>query len=912
MKSTIFLNDGTHSLVKYPYSLQIQHPPMSLAPEEFLTLWEDVTLKLKVSMSLQVNVVCQHVRKNQRAMGGLQTIVFGDFYQLPPVPNAWTADPANYCFQSKLWPIIIPHKVILHEVVRQQNEEFIRAVSETARGCPSESTIHFINQLNQTRPRQTLLYSRRIDVQMANHDKLLQMEGELMTYTSSDNPNVSKKLRRSVDAPYILCLKVGAPVLLTINLSDTLVNGLIGSVTSMDTSSVTVYFQDIREEKIITPQQYFQVVGGKDVFVCSQIPLLLAFALTIHKCQGMTLSSVWVDCHGAFDAGQISVALGRVREEDDITVVNFRPGLCPPHPPIVNGFYGTPSTAVDPKLKCCQGMIDTSTRMDPSVNNLEPEDNIPQPDSDSDDESEDIMNMTFQMTSQETRPDPYTSSIINKLKINHPITTMHHDINTSLDNISAILLTNWISKLKDKLQTLKNQHTGNQQANTIVNAFLNAYGQSSEFHDDLKEVFSCPDINKTHLYIGVQILIKVQNKFFENDSDQPSTSVSETFEEPSPSGHPKLRYIAGMCVGRVLHRDTQFICRNILKMNPTVDHTKQRILQIRKHLYNSSTIAMNETSLPESLTEITSRQTKYGHLTIVSDSLFSVFIELQKFILPLLNSQRLKNEKCNLFVSILDETMEHLTNNIPLPDGLLPSHLRPVLIIFLKTCLKEMGGRLQKACKVKKKLAHRKQVLLEEHCKDGTNKRLKLSDSTASSTSAGPHDAHTTTELVDTVTTEKITYTCAMCKKEWSDTQRFLWIECTVCSSWLHRKCDSTLKSQKVWKKVSAEGAHYACPICTRKWSKTTYALRHPGTLGHWNARNMECYSRKITFSSERQIEVHGKWFGHILAARIAFLWDWGTAKHNWRNGISERRSMSFLTFIDKCIRINYTNITNT
>ena len=148
--------------------------------------------------------------------------------------------------------------------------------------------------------------------------------------------------------PHTVSLKVGAPVLLTVNLSDTLVNGLIGSVTNMESSLVNVYFHDIKEEKSIMPHQYFQVVGGKNVFVCSQIPLLLAFALTIHKCQGMTLNSVWLDCRGAFDAGQVSVALGRVRQEDDITVVNFRPGLCPPHPPVVNTFYGTSSTSVDP------------------------------------------------------------------------------------------------------------------------------------------------------------------------------------------------------------------------------------------------------------------------------------------------------------------------------------------------------------------------------------------------------------------------------------------------------------------------------------------------------------------------------------------------------------------------------------
>ena len=166
------------------------HIPLQLFPHPF-----------HYTISLQVNFICQHVRKNTMAMGGLQVIVFGDFYQLPPVPNAWTGDPANYCFQSKLWDIIIPHKIILQHVLRQDNEDFIRAISETARGCPSTVTVEFINHLNHNIPRETLLYSKRIDVAIANHERLLQMEGEIMSYNSSDNPTLSKRLRKSVDAP---------------------------------------------------------------------------------------------------------------------------------------------------------------------------------------------------------------------------------------------------------------------------------------------------------------------------------------------------------------------------------------------------------------------------------------------------------------------------------------------------------------------------------------------------------------------------------------------------------------------------------------------------------------------------------------------------------------------------------------
>ena len=109
----------------------------------------------------------------------------------------------------------------------------------------------------------------------------------------------------------------------------------------------------------------------------------------------------------------------------------------------------------------------------------------------------------------------------------------------------------------------------------------------------------------------------------------------------------------------------------------------------------------------------------------ISGSRFCIFNELQKFILPLLAARWLNNDKCNLFSTILYETVEYV-NILVLPNALTSSPLKPVIIVFLKTCLKEMGGTLHKACKVEKKLAHQKQVLMEEHGQNSSSKRMKF------------------------------------------------------------------------------------------------------------------------------------------------------------------------------------------
>ena len=159
-----------------------------------------------------------------------------------------------------------------------------------------------------------------------NGERLKEMEGEMKVFRSQDGTAISKQMRKQVDAPCNLAVKINAPVVLTVNLSHKLVNGLSGYIKAMGNEDVDVYFPDQKEVHTISRHNFFVYckIQGKNVFVTSQLPLMLAFALTIHKSQGMTLSSVCVDCAGAFQAGQISVALGRVRAPEHISVRNSK------------------------------------------------------------------------------------------------------------------------------------------------------------------------------------------------------------------------------------------------------------------------------------------------------------------------------------------------------------------------------------------------------------------------------------------------------------------------------------------------------------------------------------------------------------------------------------------------------------
>ena len=104
-------------------------------------------------------------RKSETVTGwweGFKVVVLGNFYQLRPVPNHWTQDLGNYCFVSNLWPHLIPHAIVLTSVQRQDDSNFINAISETARGCPSLNSISLIHSLKHSKERSTVLFPEKM------------------------------------------------------------------------------------------------------------------------------------------------------------------------------------------------------------------------------------------------------------------------------------------------------------------------------------------------------------------------------------------------------------------------------------------------------------------------------------------------------------------------------------------------------------------------------------------------------------------------------------------------------------------------------------------------------------------------------------------------------------------------------
>lgn len=315
--------------------------------------------------------VGRRVRKcHDKPMGGLQIIFVGDFYQLPPV----TTDKTPFAFQSPLWNEIITSTISLKRIYRQSDEMFQKVLGEARTGTLSDESIEILKgRMNLPWKKQvirpTLLFTRNADVNTINSSHFAKLDGECKTYkvrtilpsepaagtldkflkttTKTIHGLTSEEIQWKVehldkDAPYEkeLCLKVGAQVMLITNLNQEagLINGSRGVVKGFDGDGLPlVLFASTNSTSVVKLHKW--KAEGDVPIEREQIPLRLAYALTIHKAQGASLDSAFIDIGSStFEYGQAYVALSRVRSLEALFIYDLDPKAFKVHP-AVKAFY---------------------------------------------------------------------------------------------------------------------------------------------------------------------------------------------------------------------------------------------------------------------------------------------------------------------------------------------------------------------------------------------------------------------------------------------------------------------------------------------------------------------------------------------------------------------------------------------
>lgn len=284
-----------------------------------------------------LNNVFKLVRQKDLPFGGMQLVVLGDFFQLPPVEKEGQVE---FCFNSEAWLEGDFQVFELTEIFRQSDLRFIQLLNNIRYAALNDEDHQLLNSRECEIPRDlkpTILVTHNSQAERINSQMLNNIVEETVTFkmTSLGKENSIEFLKKNCLAPEELILKTGAQVMMLKNSlqKQGIINGSIGIVTGFTKNKTPIVKFYNGEICSILPEEWnietFNEDTGEIEVVASikQIPLVLAWAITIHKSQGMTLDNIFCDLSSVFAEGQAYVALSRVKSLEGLFLKGFKPHL---------------------------------------------------------------------------------------------------------------------------------------------------------------------------------------------------------------------------------------------------------------------------------------------------------------------------------------------------------------------------------------------------------------------------------------------------------------------------------------------------------------------------------------------------------------------------------------------------------
>jgi hypothetical protein len=289
-----------------------------------------------------INTLFKKFRNSDKAFAGIQIIFCGDFFQLPPVVKNFqnkntdleiieSDTDKEFAYNSAAWKELNPVICYLSRNYRQEDEQLLKILGDIRferNGLGILKDLEEKTKIYKEEKNILKLYTHNIDVDAINQDQYSELkEGQEYTYemTSHGKSNIVENLKNNCLAPEIMNLKIGTKVIFVKNdQNKTFQNGTLGEVIEFADNDMPIVETFDKKKILVKPETWQQTNDdGKVLGEISQIPLRYAWAITIHKSQGMTLDAAEIDLGRAFGSGMGYVALSRVKEFKNINLVSI-------------------------------------------------------------------------------------------------------------------------------------------------------------------------------------------------------------------------------------------------------------------------------------------------------------------------------------------------------------------------------------------------------------------------------------------------------------------------------------------------------------------------------------------------------------------------------------------------------------
>lgn len=320
-------------------NMRLSRDKVNLMNEMELLIIDEVSM-VRADLLDMIDESLRHFRNNKKPFGGVQVLFIGDMYQLPPVikEEDWKILSKYYStpffFSAKALESNMPLFLELKKVYRQSEERFINILNSIRNNNCSQHTLDELNMRysSSAKKRGITLVTHNYMADSINQEELKQLQAELFEFQADINGVFPESL---FPCDTTLQLKVGAQVMFTKNDSSgkkRYHNGKLAILRSIDEDGITVQSAETEEIFPLEKETWRNIqytlnkesgrIEEEEIGNFIQYPVRLAWAVTIHKSQGLTFDEVTIDAGKAFAAGQVYVALSRCRTIDGITLLS--------------------------------------------------------------------------------------------------------------------------------------------------------------------------------------------------------------------------------------------------------------------------------------------------------------------------------------------------------------------------------------------------------------------------------------------------------------------------------------------------------------------------------------------------------------------------------------------------------------